>query len=101
MKRSEDFTKVFRKGTRAFSDSLTLIYFRADALKVGYAVSKKHGKSVKRNRIKRLMREAFRPFLHQIKGNFFFVFIPKVKDDYSLADFSKCIKFMLKKSGLI
>lgn len=101
MKRSQDFEKVFKKGKRAFSSSLTLVYFNADSLKVGYAVSKKHGKSVKRNRIKRLMREAFRPYLTQIKGNFFFVFIPKVKEEYSLKDFSKSIDYILKKNNFI
>lgn len=92
---------MFKKGTRAFSRSLTLIYFRADSLKAGYAVSKKHGSSVKRNRIKRLMREAFRNYLPSIKGNFFFVFIPKVKAEYSLKEFSDCMEYMLKKNGLI
>jgi len=92
---------VFKKGTRTFSQSLTLIYFRADTLKVGYAVGKKHGSSVKRNRIKRLMREAFRKYMPSIKGNFFFVFIPKVKEDYSLKEFSSCMEYMLKKNGFI
>ena len=57
LKRSVDFDKVFKKGKRAFSNSLTLVYFKTESLKAGFAVSKKHGKSVKRNRIKRLLRD--------------------------------------------
>lgn len=101
LKRSQDFEKVFKKGKRVFSNSLTLVFVDSDCFKVGYAVSKKHGNSVKRNRIKRLLREAFRPYLTQIKGNFFFVFIPKIKEEYSLKEFSKCIDYILKKNNFI
>lgn len=83
-----------------FSNNLTLIYFAAGTMKVGYAVGKKHGSSVKRNRIKRLLREAFRSFLPCVKDGFFFVFIPKVKEDYSLAEFKNSMQYMLKKAGL-
>lgn len=101
LKRSEDFDKVFKKGKRAFSNSLTLLYFKADTIKVGYAVSKKHGKSVKRNRIKRLLRESFKCFAPFVKDGFFFVFLPKVKEEYSLSEFKKDMNYLLKKSGLI
>jgi len=101
LKRSVDFEKVFKKGKRAFSNSLTLIYFKSESLKVGYAVSKKHGKSVKRNRIKRLLRESFRSLMPLIKDDFFFVFIPKIKEEYTLLEFKKDMKYMLKKSGII
>lgn len=100
LKRSEDFDRVFKKGTRVFSNSLTLIYFTAGSLKVGYAVGKKHGGSVKRNRIKRLLRESFRSYFSRLKGGFFFVFIPKVKDDYSLNAFKSDMGYLFRKAGL-
>lgn len=100
LKRSEDFDKVFKKGTRVFSNNLTLIYFAAGTTKVGYAVGKKHGSSVKRNRIKRLLREAFRSYFSFVKDGFFFVFIPKVREEYSLAEFKSSMGYMLKKAGL-
>lgn len=101
LKKEKDFNLVFKKGKRIFSDSMTLISFPADELKVGFVVSKKHGNSVKRNRIKRLMRESFRSFTPLIRQNFFFVIMPKIKEEYSLKKFSSDLKYMLIKGGFI
>lgn len=87
LKKEKDFNTVFKKGKRAFTESLTLVYYPSKELKVGFAVGKKHGKSVVRNRIKRLLRESFRSFSPENMENFFFVFIPKVRDEYSYGKF--------------
>ena len=96
LKKEKDFNLVFKKGKRIYASSLTLVYFPSSQLKVGYAVSKKHGNSVKRNRIKRLLRESFRSFTIN-RNNFFFVFLPKVCEEYSLDNFKKDMEFILKK----
>ena len=89
LKKEKDFNLVFKKGKRLFSSSLTLVYFASDETKAGFCVSKKHGKSVQRNYIKRILRESFRSFTPHFRQNFFFVFIPKVKEKYSLQDYKK------------
>lgn len=100
LKKEKDFKNVFSKGKRIFSSTLTLVYIKADCLKVGYAVGKKHGGSVKRNRIKRILRESFRSFSPILSKNFFFVFIPKVLDEeISLEKTKKDMEFMFKKGG--
>ncbi len=101
LKKEKDFKTVFNKGKRLFSNSITVICLPSKELKAGYAVSKKHGGSVKRNRIKRLLRESFRSFIPSIGQNFFFVFIPKVKDEYSLAEFKESMAYIFKKGGII
>ena len=101
LKKEKDFNLVFKKGKRLYSNSITLVYFPSKELKAGFAISKKHGGSVKRNRIKRLLRESFRSFTPDFGQNFFFVFIPKVKDDYSLDDFKRCMSYLFKKGGFI
>ena len=101
LKKEKDFNLVFSKGKRIFSSTITLVYFPAKELKAGFAVSKKHGGSVKRNRIKRLLRESFRSFLPKIGKNFFFVFIPKVQNDYTLNNFNKDMEFLLRKGNII
>ena len=101
LKKEKDFNLVFKQGKRLFSETVTLVYLPAKELKVGFAVGKKHGGSVKRNKIKRLLRESFRSFTPYLTQNFFFVFIPKVKDEYSYKGFSKDVAYLLKKGGFI
>ena len=99
LKKEKDFSRIFKEGKRLFSESLTLIYLPSGELKVGFAVSKKHGGSVKRNKIKRLMRESFRSFSPEKMKNFFFVFIPKIKDEYDYHVFVKDMGYLLKKGN--
>ncbi len=101
LKKEKDFNLVFNKGKRLYSSELTLVYIPSEQLKAGYAVSKKHGGSVNRNRIKRLLRESFRSFTPLIRQNFFFVFIPKVKNEYSLEKFKESMGYIFKKGGII
>ena len=101
LKKEKDFNLVFNKGKRLFSSELTVIYYPSKNLKAGFAVSKKHGGSVKRNRVKRLLRESFRSFIPNFGQNFFFVFIPKVKDEYTLNLFKESMGYIFKKGGFL
>lgn len=88
LKKNGDFQKLFKKGKRVFSRFLTVIYSPAKGEKsvMGIALSKKHGKAVKRNRIKRLIRAAFQTNADKLKGCYSMVILPKVCDEYSYAD---------------
>ncbi len=97
LKKEKDFNLVFSKGKKLYSSSITLIYLPAKELKAGFAVSKKHGGSVKRNRIKRLLKESFRSFAPYLRKNFFFVFLPKVCEEYSLIEFKKSMEYLFNK----
>lgn len=77
-----------------------MMYMPSDKIRLGLCVSKKHGKSVKRNKIKRLLREAFRSTCNQLKSPVAIVLVPKKADEYSLENFKKSLNSMFKKEGL-
>ena len=100
LKKQADFNKLFNKGKRLFTPSLTVIYSPSTKLTMGISVGKRHGKSVKRNRIKRLIREAFRLQADTLQGKYAFVIIPKVAEEYTFDTFQNDIKWIFKKAQL-
>lgn len=100
LKKQADFDKLFKNGKRAFSPTLTLVYRPSDTPFMGVSVGKRHGKSVQRNHIKRLIREAFRSVESEIKGSYSFVIVPKVLEEYSYQTFVKHLSGIIKKEKL-
>ena len=100
LKKQSDFQKLFQKGKRAFSPSVTIIYRPSERMRMGISIGKKHGKSVQRNRINRLLREAFRKTQGEMEGKYSLVIIPKVCETYEYATFVKHFQWVIKKEKL-
>ena len=100
LKKQADFQRLFQKGKRAFSPSVTVLYRPADKMTMGISIGKRHGKSVQRNRIKRLLREAFRSVQDEMKGNYTIVLIPKVSEKYAFQTFQQHLKCIIKKEKM-
>lgn len=103
LKRNKQFRYVYRKGKSIPSRRLVLIYSRArhSTVHVGFSVSKKIGNSVERNRVKRRLREAFRPMIPQMKTGYDIIFI--ARDAVKEAEFSaiqSTVQTLLSKAGL-
>lgn len=97
IKKNTDFQKIFNRGKRVFSPAVTLLYFPADKFSFGIAVSKKHGKAVKRNRIKRLLRVAFFKTCDHLEKNYSVIVLPKVAEEYTLKSFESSLLLCFRK----
>ena len=74
-----EFNRVYSKG-RSYVNQMMIIHLvNSDKVKgkVGFAVGKKIGNAVVRNRIKRLMREAYRISQHCINQNISMILIAR------------------------
>ena len=62
LRKTSEFNLVYRSGKRLYGKGFALIYLNGDqpASRLGISVQKKVGNAVRRNRIKRIIRETFR-----------------------------------------
>ena len=97
IKKNEQFSRIFKKGKKVFSRDVTFVYRPSSRLEMGVAVSKKHGCAVKRNRIKRLLRQAFYNKCGEFDGTYSIIIIPKVAEEYSLKQFEESFLTCIKK----
>ena len=101
LKKQKDFDLVFRKGKRIYTNSLTLIYLKNNNFKFGISLSKKHGKAIIRNRIKRILRSIIRQSLVDIKENYYIIVLPKISENYIFDNLQKDYLYALKKGNII
>lgn len=86
MVRKHDFERAFAARCTA-SDPLLVVYVVPNDLdhpRLGMTVGKKHGGAVQRNRLRRLLREAFRLEQHSLPAGFDYLLVPKTGSQASL-----------------
>lgn len=106
LKKSSEFQDVFKTGKWSSSDTLVTYTkkINSEENKVGVAVSKKIGKSVVRNRLKRLAREAYRKNETKILAGFNIVIVYKNNiniENLTFGDVEKDLFKCLKKANLL
>ena len=104
LKRRSEFGRVYSKG-RSYVTDLIVVYVlprRDGATKVGFSVTKKLGGAVARNRIRRILQEAARPFVPNMKVGYSIVVIARARAaEASFAGISEAFEATFGKSGIL
>ena len=93
LRRPADFQRVYDR-RRSASDEWLIVYACENGLphlRLGLSVSRKFGNAVRRNRLRRLFREAFRLTRQEMPTGLDLVLIPRKKEDPDLAALKKAL----------
>ena len=101
LQKNKAFQYVYHRGRSVACRDLVMLYARGRSLQVGFSVSKKVGNAVTRNRIKRRLRECFRPYLGDVKNGLYVVVARPSAAEATFHSLQKDMRYLLKKQGVL
>lgn len=104
LKKNREFAMVYGRGKSHATKTMAMVYLprKYGGVRAGFSVSKKVGKSVVRNKVRRRMKEAFLEILPEISKSAHVIFIARAP--IAAAEYQtirKEMRYLIKKFGLI
>ncbi len=99
---SKNFNRVFRNARKVDVKGLKILYLEngLEINRIAIIAGKSFGKAVKRNRVKRHLREAYRNMKYKIKMGFDIIIIP-YDDNYSYRDRSLQLQLAFERGDML
>ena len=104
LKKNHAFTRVYRKGCYKSSPTVSLhvLKRRGRMTRLGVTCSRKVRGSVRRNRLKRLLREAYRIFDGQVKKGYDIVLVARASESMpTFQQICRDVELVLQKARLL
>jgi len=102
--KNHEFRRAYARG-KSFVSPMVVVYVlknRCRALRVGITTSKKIGNAVQRNRARRVIREAFRQILPQVRTGYDIVFVARGRTPFvKSTEVRRHMLRQLKEAGLL
>jgi len=101
LRHARDFRRTYARGRRLHGRRLIVVAYRRrePGHRLGLSVSKEHGRAVRRNKIKRILREAFRLTRPWLPGQYDVILIPrKSSDKLRLRDVQDELRHLLQQA---
>ena len=104
LRRKSDFSLIYNKG-KSVPERYIVLFVKKNGLpynRLAFLASKKVGKSVERNRARRLMRESYRDIKEKIADGYDIIFIArKTICNLKCADVKNSMEAAVKKAGAL
>ena len=99
LKKNGAFQYVYRRGKSVACRDLVMLCAKSRGLQVGISVSKKVGKAVVRNKVKRRLRECFRPYLGDVKNGLYVIVARPSAAGATFQSLQRDVDYLLRKQN--
>ena len=103
LKKNYQYNYVYKHAESVADKNFVMLYCPSNTKqsKFGFSVSKKYGKAVARNRIRRQMKAAISTFVKDVADGYNVIFIPRRHEAYLFTDVLSSVQTLLQKAGLM
>ncbi|EOC99431.1 ribonuclease P protein component [Caldisalinibacter kiritimatiensis] len=104
LRSNKEFKRVYKKGKSLANRYLVMFYIKNpyNYNRVGFTVTKKLGKAVVRNKVRRRIKEGYRLNADKVKQGYDIIFLSRVNaKNAEYKDLERAILHLIRKSGLL
>lgn len=102
LKKNHQYNYVFKHAKSVADKSFALFFCKvAGTSKTGFSISKKYGKAVQRNRLRRQLKAVVREVMPGIASGYNLIVVPRAARVYTYAEIVASMKFLFGKAGVL